>query len=578
MKIPNAKQKEAIEELGNVLVNASPGSGKTFTLVQRAKCKLEKLPKHQQLALITYTNVAADEIAARLDVRENVFIGTIHRFCLEFILKPFAWLYKWQSPKIITTEQKKNFLQSILLKIADGKDADIEQLDNIRKNLDGSFQNQTKWKNNQSLNDVATKYYNYLEENNLIDFNEILFRSYKIINEHEFVRISLASKFYEILVDEFQDTTIFQYEMFKLIFQTGSCSFFMVGDEKQKILSFAGAIDDSFENAKNDFNTGKIIVLNEVHRSTNNIVKAYSSLMFEHPELDNSKSEYKSLNIQVIKKQTTKDNKFIVLENAVNYLIKNNIKQEDIAVLSPRWRDSYELGNKLLRKGFNLVGYGSLPHKRGLISFDYLLKALCCFYCQRSIKNLRSLQRNIEVYLLENSIRIEKRQISFLLNSLINDFFEIDKNIDIFSGFNELEIIFDKNFGFEHPDFQVVAKNLREKSNAESWEKIDTDIWTLDKYITCFTNQNGIFNNTLHSAKGLEFDAVILFEMNKGRIPYQEYDKKAWSYVPYTEEEKEDGRKLFYVGLSRPKKHLIVLYDGGKKSIFIDSINITVAE
>ena len=569
-QIPNAKQKEAIKKDGNVLVNASPGSGKTFTLVQRAKVKLETLPKHQQLALITYTNVAADEIAFRLDVRKNVFIGTIHRFCLEFILKPFSWLYKWRQPKIITTELKKNFLQSIY----ELENIDIDQLDLVRKNLDGSFKIPIKWNYSIPFQNFASGYYDYLEQANLIDFNEILFRSYKIANEHDFVRASLANKFYEILVDEFQDTTSFQYEIFKLIFQVGKCSFFMVGDEKQKILSFAGAMENVFENAKNDFNTDDIVVLNEVHRSTNNIVNAYSSLIYNHPELDNTKSSCASLDIKVIKKQTTKDDKFDVLEKALNWLIAKGIKQDDIAILSPRWRDSYEIGNNLLRKGFSLVGFGSLPHNKSLVSFYPLLNSLCCFYCQQDIKSLRSLRRNVEAYLLENSIEASKKQINSLLNSLVYDFSAIDKDVNLVFGLNELKNIFDKNFGFEHTDFQNVIENLRIKSSAttQDWEKVYTDIWTLEKYISCFTNKNGIFNNTIHSTKGLEFDAVILFEINEGRIPWQKSISRT-TRIPFTPEEKEEGRKLLYVGLSRPKKHLIILH-GYYKSIFIDAIQV----
>lgn len=565
MKTPNTKQLEAIKKLGNVLVNASPGSGKTFTLVERAKCKLEILPKNKQLALITYTNVAADEISIRLDIRENVFIGTIHRFCLEFILKPFAWLYKWQQPKIITTEQKKIFLQYIGLKTDKNKDADIDQLDNIRKNLDGSFQESTRWNNNQTLSDVAVKYYCYLDENKLIDFNEILFKSYKIVSEHKFVCLSLASKFYEILVDEFQDTNIFQYEIFKLIHQNFSCSFFMVGDEKQKILSFAGAINDAFEKAKNDFNTGEIIILNEVHRSTNNIVDAYSSLIPNHPILDNSKSNYKCFDINVEKEQTRKENKFNILERHLNFLIDNGIKQDDIAILSTRWSHSYEIGKELLGK-FNLCGYGSLPHNKSLISFYSLLSSLCCFYAKFDIKNFRSLRRNIESHLLENSINLETKRFNHLLKNLINDFCFIDKNQSIFKGIEEIEFIFNKNFGFEHNDFQLVLEELKENSD-------NLDSWILEKYINCFSNKNGIFNNTLHSAKGLEFDAVILFEINEGFLPYQKWNEQTQSRLPCTLEDKEEGRTLLYVGLSRPKKHLIILHSY-YKSVFIDDIKV----
>ena len=110
----NPKQKRVAYELaGNTIVSASPGTGKTKTLVARAQRKLEFKPQHRSLALITYTNAAADEISARLHSDDkSIFIGTIHRFCLEFILRPFSWIYKWDKPRIITYDELKEFIES----------------------------------------------------------------------------------------------------------------------------------------------------------------------------------------------------------------------------------------------------------------------------------------------------------------------------------------------------------------------------------------------------------------------------------------------------------------------------------
>ena len=117
------------------------------------------------------------------------------------------------------------------------------------------------------------------------------------MSKNDFVSKSLASKFYEILVDEFQDTNLYQYEILKSINHHGDCSFFMVGDSKQRIFSFAGAIEDSFEKAKIDFNA-KHADLTEVYRSTNDIIKAYSALFENHPIIEN-KSDYSELSIEV---------------------------------------------------------------------------------------------------------------------------------------------------------------------------------------------------------------------------------------------------------------------------------------
>ena len=96
---------------------------------------------------------------------------------------------------------------------------------------------------------------------------------------------------------EFQDTNIFQYNIFKLIKEQGPITFFMVGDERQSIYRFAGAINNSFEIAEIDFKTSHQN-LPITYRSTDNIVEAYCSLFYNHPRIIN-KSEHKNLGISV---------------------------------------------------------------------------------------------------------------------------------------------------------------------------------------------------------------------------------------------------------------------------------------
>lgn len=273
----NSKQKKVAFELtGNIIVSASPGTGKTKTLVSRAQKKLESMPKHKSLALITYTNAGADEISSRLHTDEkNIFIGTIHRFCLEFILRPFSWIYKWNKPRIVTFDELNEFIE--INTDIDLGDSPLEELRKIKRFLDGELDKSIDWGNTESLKYIAELYFAFLASKRAIDFNEILYKSYKIVSENRFVSDSLANKFYEISIDEFQDTNIFQYEILKAINQTPTCTFFMVGDEKQKIYKFAGAIDNAFENASNDFNA-TIENLDVTYRSTTNIINGYSSL------------------------------------------------------------------------------------------------------------------------------------------------------------------------------------------------------------------------------------------------------------------------------------------------------------
>ena len=270
------QRKVAFELTGNTIVSASPGTGKTKTLIARAQKKLESMPKYKSLALITYTNAGADEILSRLQADDKeIFIGTIHRFCLEFILRPFGWIYNWSKPRIVTYDELNEFIE--INEDIDLGDSPLDELSKIKRLLNGKVDLSVSWENSKSLEYVAELYYDFLNLKGAIDFNEILFKSYKIISENTFVSDSLANKFYEISVDEFQDTNIYQYEIFKAINSKLICTFFLVGDEKQKIYKFAGAIDDAFVNASKDFNTIPED-LDVTYRSTSNIINGYSCL------------------------------------------------------------------------------------------------------------------------------------------------------------------------------------------------------------------------------------------------------------------------------------------------------------
>ena len=559
----NDKQHKVVYELsGNTIVSASPGSGKTKTLVARAQHKLNTLPPHKSLALITYTNAGADEIAFRLSESESeIFVGTIHRFCLEYILRPFSWIYDWRKPKVVSYDELMEFIvlnPDIIL----GNNP-LDELNKIKKSISGELDLSVGWSNPQALEYVAELYYRFLYTKKVIDFNEILYRSYKIISENEFVGISIANKFYEISIDEFQDTNIFQYEIMKVINQNNICTFFLVGDERQRIFRFAGAIVDAFSKAATDFSSS-VEILDITYRSTSNIINAYSSLFDDHPLLINE-SEYKNEDSPFHLIQTTKDNHNSTIINIVDKLVNEyNFQTKDIAILSPQWMDALNV-SRSLRNKYSVVGLGALPHKNINNSTFNLLRCLCRFYHLASVRNLRIIRRSIELHLLENNISINDTDFNSTTNTLISRFNSMDKSVSLVDGIILSKNLFDSTFRITHSVFNEILNILNPD---------ESTYWTFEKYIETLSGVLGITINTIHQAKGLEYDVVILNQINENKIPYQQYlgrNGNEYLYAPLTEQNYEDGRNLFYVGLSRAKSLLIVLHNW-KPSIFISII------
>lgn len=560
----NEKQRQVVYEMsGNTIVSASPGSGKTKTLVARAQHKLETIPIHKSLALITYTNAGADEISYRLtDQDKKVFVGTIHRFCLEFILRPFGWIYGWNKPRVITYDELNEFIELKKPEFDLGSYA-LDDLNKIKKTLDGNLDTSIEWNHTVDINTVATAFYEFLQTKKAIDFNTILYRSYKIITENDFIVTSIANKFYEISIDEFQDTNIYQYEILKAIQQKKACTFFIVGDEKQRIYRFAGAIDKAFEKATNDFNA-PIVVLEVTYRSTNNIINTYSSLFENHPELSNE-SKYNKVDYKVIFKQTKKDDHNTILQSLVNHFInKANVAPSEIAILSTQWRDALGV-SQALRSQFRVVGLGALPHKSLNNSTFNLFRCLSRFSYSTTIRSLRVIRRAIELHILENNFIISETEFNYITNSLISKFIQLSSELPLTDGITEVQKIFDTVFKVPHSAFTELLSLI---DPAEAIQ------WTFQKYIETLSGVEGITVNTIHQAKGLEYDVVILNQMNENKIPYQMYlgqQGGEYIYSDLTEEGIEDGRTLLYVGVSRAKAVLVVLHNW-KPSMFIETL------
>lgn len=554
------QRKVAFDISGNTIVSASPGTGKTKTLVARAQYKLETLPPHKSLALITYTNAAADEISSRLITNDSkgVFIGTIHRFCLEFILRPFGWINKWDKPRIITYDDLVEFLE--INEDMDLGNSPLDELSKIKKQLNGNLDQNVDWSNTKSLEYVADLFHDFLKSKGAIDFNEILYRSYKLINENDFITTSLASKFYEISIDEFQDTNIFQYEIFKIINKKKVCTFFLVGDPKQRIYRFAGAIDDAFKKASSDF-SAKINELEVTYRSTSNIILTYSKLFGNHPKLINE-SQYKDVDYPIIIKETNSDNNTAFIDFYISKLLKNNsFSLSQIAILTTSWFDAINI-SRVLRQKYHVVGLGALPHRHINNSTFNLLRSLSRHICSTSIKNLRIVKRNVELHSLENNLNLDDHQLIYITNSLISEINNFSKSISLHTGLEKLKLIFDKSFGIKHSSFDEIIGLINDD---------EAQNWTVGKYFETLSGISGITINTIHQSKGLEYDVVILNGINEGRIPYQAWDAVNRRREPLLERNLEDGKTLLYVGLSRAKVVQIILH-GWNPSMFIQLV------
>lgn len=214
-----SEQMDAVRFDGHLLLTACPGSGKTKTLVSKLCYILEhkellKVGKKKIIAL-TYTNIAADTILERIMSygidSDSLWIGTIHSFCLNWIIKPNVdRIPRLRKGFNVIDEHEKEFLINEIK----GK-YKLSIHDKVNTALNLNFK--PLYISGQKEHSVVMEYHTYLNSNRLIDFDLILNLSCRLLEKYDLVceRISLLLK--HILVDEYQDTSHVQYEILRLI-------------------------------------------------------------------------------------------------------------------------------------------------------------------------------------------------------------------------------------------------------------------------------------------------------------------------------------------------------------------------
>ena len=316
----NDEQKKAIEADGNVLLVACPGSGKTYTLIHKIVNELEKINTHRQFVVaLTYTNVAADEIRDRVGKlgvsTDQLWIGTIHSFCLEWIINPY-YIYHDKLKygfRIVDTKEGEDLLDVC----AKSKELNSHYDCNHYVIPDSSIFEVKNNKNAECARKAITAYHNKLHKMRAIDFQLLLRYAYELVRDRKEISERLNQLFSIIAVDEYQDTLLIQYEILSYIFKanTSHTRLFMVGDPNQAIFSSLGGV--ALEKNDIESRTGLLLDKHELVKnywSSQKIIDYYSHFMVK-------KMELKSAGVHKT------HNGFIIFNNSIEKIWLVNILQ-----------------------------------------------------------------------------------------------------------------------------------------------------------------------------------------------------------------------------------------------------------
>ena len=292
----NDRQKEAVMHMdGPCLVLAGAGSGKTRVLTERIVNLINNGVSPYNILAITFTNKAAREMRERVnnsigDVAQNIFIGTFHSLGLKILRENAEVLGYLKNITILdrddTTSLIKRFLKELNL---DPDHYPVKYMLNkisFCKNEGLSpdeFDKFAKTPLDQAAVKVYRLYESALKRGNSVDFDDLLIMPLQIFKKDKDVLLKYQEHFKYILVDEYQDTNMVQYDLCKVL-ASKYRNLFVVGDTDQSIYSFRFANYRNVLNFEKDYKDAKVVVLDENYRSTNNILNAANCVIKNNKE------------------------------------------------------------------------------------------------------------------------------------------------------------------------------------------------------------------------------------------------------------------------------------------------------
>ena len=540
----------AYKAVNNTVVIAGPGSGKTTVLTLKVMQLLaEMIYPPRGLACLTYSTEAVREFKSRLvklglEKRKNVFLGTVHSFCLSEIITPFAALYpqyKIPLPIRIISEAEKNRLFNSQNYEGTPKliDVDKERTRNIKGISRVAIESY----------DIALKaaisFEELLIQNEYLDFISMVKKSVELIKNESYVRKALEAKYPWIIVDEYQDLGKPLHELILTLLNLTRIKVFAVGDADQSIYDFQGAAPDYLIELSQRQDVSCIHLKNN-YRSSQTIVDASEYVLkSSRGYIASGKLQDYHAKLEFIECSKGMDEQYERVIEQISRFHTEGIPYHEIAVLVGNNKQVTELAQEcsrqnipayIARQTFRLTDLiiwiqncAKWVSDKCSVSFDEICSTWKSFISQKRIIS------EDDYFLLKRTIFQTLTASKVYKDNLSEWLCYLDKKVGIVSAFTASE---------RYPDEIDNYNKLLETARSH-----DTQLTI--KFLTRLgIPENQVVLTTRHSSKGLEFDVVILPGMEKDSFP---------SYYDNTPRKLAEARRLCFVSVSRARKACILI-------------------
>lgn len=583
MKEPSKAQSEAIYHVdGPAILVAGPGSGKTFTIVQRISYLIQKkgIPP-DNILVVTFSKAAAKEMQSRFQNETNIYdchFGTFHSIAYYILRTSFSF----SNSSLITDNEKLKIISQVFKNHGFSNICNLEFLNDILdqlskcKNSD-SYQNLNLSFNSEEFSKeelikITEEYQQFILQMGKLDFDDMILNCLSKLRKNREALTEYQNKFLYVLVDEFQDINKPQYDLIRLL-SAPQNNLFVVGDDDQAIYRFRGSTPGVMKQFISDYPKAKTIFLTDNYRSGKNIVNFADNI------ISRSKSRY--------------DKKFNPIKEGgiVSYKLFESryCEEREIITILKGFKQNEQLNTAIIvRTNREVTLFSQALKKEGLNVRENVIKKKSIFqsFVMEDIKTflqfiyegrkrdkflniMNKPNRYFQRIAIVNETVNKEELIQFYMknNEMMNTVEDYFKKIELSAKMpSYLAIsIFRKSIGYDRY-LNEISQNKEDFENlklvADEIENVfksyDKNI-SINEFIDEMNNRNvtdiskkttveGIHIITMHTAKGLEYDNVIVPDVNEGIIPSSRVSSE------YIEEE----RRLLYVAVTRARNRLFI--------------------
>ncbi|MDA0691239.1 MAG: UvrD-helicase domain-containing protein [Nitrospinae bacterium] len=589
---------------GPLIVVAGAGSGKTRVITTRiAHLVLEKGVSGQRILAITFTNKAAAEMKERVrkilgNTDSPPWISTFHSFCLRILRRHISTLGFPGDFVIYDSQDQLSLVKQCMKKMSMNVEAFPPK--SILNHISG-FKNDflfpkdidrdsLPFGNKMKAAEVYVVYQEELKKNNALDFDDLLMWTVRLLREVGEVSELYNDRFQYIMVDEFQDTNLTQYHLLQLISKKHK-NVCVVGDDDQSIYRWRGANLENLSHFERDYPGTTVIKLEENYRSTQNILKAAGEVVKEN--LNRKPKTLWTKNVAgdpivYYRAEDEVDEARNVCKKIVMLSREKGISFNDMAVLYRTNAQSRVMEDALRRERIQYQVFGGLKfyarkENKDILSYLKVMLNPDDSVALKRIINLpvrgigKTSLDKVEVHCEQTNISLMQGLRDVGTNGLLSTAVskKITAFVEMMDGFSALfqsgspvdlvrEVIVRSGYEAMLDKENTIESRTRKENLQELCSAVEQSVETQGQSLQEFLDSTALVADidslddsrgvlplmTLHTCKGLEFDAVFIIGMEDGLLPHGSSMSDPAEY--------EEERRLCYVGFTRAKKMLFV--------------------